>query len=90
MAASIFRLRAEGNAAHQFGPRQRCDAIVVDGENAQLVVTRRRQVAQQEVLVIGWNHPGREAETLCVCREVRDDQDERTVPDILPKPFYTF
>lgn len=63
VAASVFRLGAEGHAAHQPGPRQRRHAVVVNGEDAQLVVPRRRQVAQQEVLVIGRNHPGREAET---------------------------
>lgn len=62
VTASVLRLRAEGHAAHQLGARQRCDAVVVHGQDAQLVVPRRRQVAQQEVLVVGWDHPAWEGE----------------------------
>lgn len=60
MTASVLRLRAEGHTAHQLGARQGGDAVIVDGQNTQLVVPRRRQVTQQEVLVVGWDHPERE------------------------------
>lgn len=60
MTPPVLRLRGEGHAAHQLGARQRRDAIVVHGQNAQLVVSRRRQVTQQEVLVVGRNHPEEE------------------------------
>lgn len=57
VAAPVLGFGAEGHAAHQLGARQHRDAVVVDGQHAQLVVPRRRQVAQQEVLVVGWDHP---------------------------------
>lgn len=57
VAASVLCFRAEGHTADQLGARQHRDAVVVDGQHTQLVVPRRGQVAQQKVLVVGWNHP---------------------------------
>lgn len=62
VAASVLGLSGEGHAAHQLGAGQRRDAVVVHGQDAELVVPRRRQVAQQEVLVVGRDHPGERRE----------------------------
>lgn len=62
VAASVLCFRAEGHTTHQLGSRHRRDAVVVNGQNAELVVPRGRQVAQQEVLVVGWNHPEKRRE----------------------------
>lgn len=57
VTASVLRFCTEGHAAHQLGAGQGGDAVIVDGQNAQLIVPRRRQVTQQEVLVVSWDHP---------------------------------
>lgn len=63
VAASVFRLCAEGHAAHQLCSCQGRDTVVINSENTKFVVSRRCQVAQQEVLMVGWDHPEREEDT---------------------------
>lgn len=60
VTASVFRFRAEGHAAYELGARQCRDAVIIHGQNTQLVVSRGCQVAQQKVLVVGRDHPDRE------------------------------
>lgn len=63
VAASVLRLCAEGHTTHQFGAGQGRDTVIIHGQNTQFVVPGGSQVTEQEVLVIGWNHPGREKKT---------------------------
>lgn len=60
VTASVFCFRTEGHAAYKLGARQCRYAVIVHSQNTQLVVSRRCQVTQQKVLVVGRDHPDRE------------------------------
>ncbi len=61
-AVAKLTLRGEGDAAHQPRRGQSRDAIVVDGQDAEIVVSRRGQITQYEQLMGGRNHSERERE----------------------------
>lgn len=59
-AVAELTLSGEGHATDQTCTGEGRDAVIVDGQDAELVVPWRGKIAQNEQLMGGGNHPERE------------------------------
>lgn len=61
-ALFVFFLGRELHASDHSGCGQRCQAIIINSKNTEVVLTSCNQISQEEGFTSSWNHPGRENE----------------------------
>lgn len=84
-ALLVLLLGGELHAPEGPGRRQGCGPIVVDGEDAEVVLASCNQISQEEGFTGGWDHPGREKERDQLpgwrepkgCKETAQEKDGR-------------
>jgi len=59
-ALLVLLLGGELHAADHPGCSQRCQPVVVHGQDAEVVLTSCNQISQEEGFTSSWDHPGRE------------------------------